>query len=53
MDKHSGFRRRVFRAFDTEPDLFFRMLAIHTGATSPADFGLGGVLSIGWQLLTA
>lgn len=53
MDNHSGFRRRVFRAFDTEPDLFSRMLAIHAGATSPADFGLRGVVSIGWQLLMA
>jgi flavin-dependent dehydrogenase len=53
MDNHSGFRRRVFRAFNAEPDLFARLLAFHAGATSPLEFGLRSTLSLGWQLLAA
>ncbi len=53
MDGHPAFRRRVFRAFEAQPEIFARMLAIHTGAASPANFGLGNTLSLGWHLLTA
>ncbi|MGA2988856.1 MAG: FAD-dependent monooxygenase [Candidatus Korobacteraceae bacterium] len=53
MDNHSGFRRRVFRAFNAEPDLFTRLRAFHAGATSPIEFGLRSTLSLGWQLLAA
>ena len=53
MDEHPKFRRRVFRAFAAEPKLFPRLLAMHTGAISPTQFGLRGTLSLGWQLLTA
>lgn len=53
MDKHSGLRRRLFRAFSAEPGLFARLVAIHTGASSPFSFGIGGTVSLGWHLLTA
>jgi menaquinone-9 beta-reductase len=53
MDAHPSFRRRVFRAFSAEPSLFPRLLAIHTGALSPTQFGVRGTLSLGWRLLTA
>jgi hypothetical protein len=53
MDKHPGFRRRVFRALTSEPDYFRRLLALHTGAISPLNFGLRETVSLGWHLLAA
>ncbi len=53
MDKHPQFRRRVFRALTLEPDYFRRLLALHTGAISPLNFGLRETLSLGWHLLAA
>jgi menaquinone-9 beta-reductase len=53
MDKHPGFRRRVFRALTSEPDYFRRLLALHTGAVSPLNFGLRETVSLGWHLLAA
>lgn len=53
MDGHPAFRRRVFRAFGAQPEIFARMLAIHTGALAPVNFGLENSLALGWHLLTA
>jgi flavin-dependent dehydrogenase len=53
MDKHPHFRRRVFRALTSEPDNFRRLLALHTGAMSPLNFGLRETVSLGWHLLSA
>jgi flavin-dependent dehydrogenase len=53
MDKHPRFRRRVFRALASEPDCFRRLLALHTGAISPLNFGLRETVSLGWHLLAA
>ena len=53
MDKHPGFRRRVFRALASEPEYFRRLLALHTGAISPMNFGLRETVSLGWHLLAA
>jgi len=53
MDKHPHFRRRVFRALTSEPDFFRRLLALHTGAISPLNFGLRETLTMGWHLLAA
>jgi menaquinone-9 beta-reductase len=53
MDDHPSFRKRVFRALDAQPELFAHLLALHTGAQSPLEFGLRNTLSLGWQLLTA
>ena len=52
MDRHAAFRRRVFRAFEAQPEIFARMLAVHTGALRPINFGLGNTFSLGWHLLT-
>lgn len=51
MDRHAGFRRRVFGAFEAQPEIFSRMLAIHTGAASPSSFGVANTLSLGWHML--
>lgn len=53
MDRHAGFRQRVFRAFTTDPGLFARLLAVHVGALSPLRFGVRGAVSLGWRLLSA
>ena len=53
MDGHPFFRGRVFRAFEARPEIFERMLAIHTGAMSPRDFGIANTLSLGWHLASA
>ncbi len=53
MDAHPKFRKRVFRAFAADPNLFQRMLEIHTGVLSPMRFGLQGSFLLGWRLLTA
>ena len=53
MDRSEWFRRRALCALATEPSLFSRMLAIHTGALSPMEFGVQGTLALGWHLITA
>ena len=53
MDRRHGLRRRTLRAFSSRPELFRRLLAIHTGAASPLAFGLRGATSFGWRMLTA
>jgi flavin-dependent dehydrogenase len=53
MDKSPLLRRRALRALSVDPSLFARMLAIHTGALSPLEFGLQGTLALGWHLITA
>jgi len=53
MDRYPFIRRRALRALSSEPNIFSRLLAIHTGALSPLEFGLNGALSFGWGLVTA
>jgi 2-polyprenyl-6-methoxyphenol hydroxylase-like FAD-dependent oxidoreductase len=53
MDQNHGFRNRVFKALSAEPSCFSRLLAIHTGAISPASFGMTRMMLLGWHLLTA
>jgi len=52
LDWKTSFRRRVMRAFGSDPRLFSRMLAMHVGALSPADFAADG-LALGWRALIA
>ncbi len=53
MDRSPWFRRRALSALSSEPSLFARMLAMHTGALSPFEFGVQGTLELGWHLMTA
>jgi menaquinone-9 beta-reductase len=50
LDWKTAFRQRVMRAFDSNPRLFERMLAMHVGALSPFEFAANG-LELGWQLI--
>lgn len=50
LETRDSLRRRVMRAFATQPQTFARMLALHVGATTP--LALGGIgLSLGWDVL--
>jgi len=53
MDRHPWLRHRVLRALAAKPGLFSRMLAIHMGAQSPHRFPAAGMVSLGWELLSA
>ena len=53
MDEYAPLRHRVLHALSTQPQIFSHLLATHVGATRFTDFGLGGALRLGWELLTA
>lgn len=53
MDRSAWIRGQALRAFDAKPYLFQQLLSVHVGAVRPSDFGIGGALNIGWNLLTA
>lgn len=52
LDWKTSLRQRVMRAFNSDPRLFTRMLAMHVGALSPLSFAANG-LSLGWHMVTA
>jgi hypothetical protein len=52
LDGRANLRRRVLRAFEAEPRIFERLLAIHIGETSAVQAALTGA-RFGWQFLTA
>jgi hypothetical protein len=51
MDRHQKFRDRALGALERQDEAFRRMLAIHLGASSIGDFGVGQALRLGWNLL--
>jgi flavin-dependent dehydrogenase len=53
MGRQHGLRRRALTAFSKRPELFSRLLAIHTGNASPFAMGLRATTSLGWHMLTA
>jgi hypothetical protein len=52
LDWKVSLRQRVMRAFNSDPRLFSRPLAMHVGALSPLDFAANR-LSLGWRMVTA
>ncbi len=53
LDGRERFRHRVLGALERQHEAFDSMLAIHTGAKSPLDFGVAQALRLGWNLLHA
>ena len=53
LDGHPRLRRRVFAVFEQSPELFARLLALHTRSISPLQLGAGNCLRFGWKLLGA
>jgi flavin-dependent dehydrogenase len=51
MDDHAWLRRRVFRGFAQSPEMFARMLAMHTQTISPLQLGVKNCVAFGWNLL--
>jgi flavin-dependent dehydrogenase len=49
LDWKTSFRQRVMSAFDSDPELFRRMIAMHVGSLSPLSSAVNGV-SLGWRL---
>jgi len=53
MDRSRWLRSRSLRVFARQPQIFGRMRALHVGELRLRDFGAGGLLNLGWQLLVA
>ncbi len=53
LDTSALIRRRTLRALARDPSLFARMLAVHVGELELKDFGVRGLLNLGWRLLAA
>lgn len=53
MDKSCWVRRHAMRAFVRRPALFERLLSVHVGELSLKNFGIRGILNLGWQVLIA
>jgi flavin-dependent dehydrogenase len=51
LDRRGGLRSRAIRALAGRPNLFARILAMHTGELSTTDF-LSNGLALGWRMLT-
>jgi flavin-dependent dehydrogenase len=53
MDKSPWIRQRALRAFTRKPALFERLLSVHVGELGLRNFGITGILDMGWHMLTA
>jgi flavin-dependent dehydrogenase len=53
MDKSPWVRGHALRAFSRKPALFERLLSVHVGEAGLGNLGMGGMLTLGWQLLVA
>jgi len=52
LDQYARLRRRVLNGLTKDPDLFSRMLSMHTKGTRPAFLAETGA-RLGWRLITA
>jgi len=53
MDKNSWMRRKTLRLFQNMPELFARLLSIHSGAAHLSSVSSGEMMGIAWKLLRA
>jgi menaquinone-9 beta-reductase len=53
MDKSTVVRRKTLRVLHKDPRLFARMLSVHVGELPLLKFGLGPLVSLGWQMVKA
>lgn len=51
MDDHPWVRRRIFRGFSRSPEMFGKLLGIHTRTLSPLQLGVRDCLEFGWSVL--
>jgi flavin-dependent dehydrogenase len=52
LERYPTMRGRVLRTLAKDPEVFARLLAVHTGEISPKNLAMSG-LSLGWQFLVA
>ena len=53
MERNSWIRRRTIRLFEKTPNLFSRMIAIHTEAVPLSSVGMAELAGFGWKFLRA
>ena len=53
MDGFAGVRRKVLRLFEKSPELFSKLLSVHTGALPLSAVSVGEMVNFGWRLLRA
>ena len=53
MDSSSLVRRKTLRLFENKPELFSRMISLHTGEPKDATFDAKDVVHLGWRVLLA
>ncbi len=53
MDMSSFIRRKTLRLFECRPELFSKIIAIHTGKPSDAAFDVKAIANLGWRVLWA
>lgn len=51
MNDYPWVRRRVFKALSQSPQMFQKLLAMHTRNISPQELGLKDCVSFGWRVL--
>jgi flavin-dependent dehydrogenase len=53
MDRYPWVRRRIFRGFSRSPEMFAKLLGIHTRTISPLQLGVRDCVEFGWSVLRA
>ena len=53
MDEHSWMQRKTLRLFQNMPELFARLLSLHSGATHLSSVSRGEMIGMAWKLLLA
>ncbi len=53
MDGHPWVRKRIFRGLSRSPEMFAKLLGLHTRAISPRQLGARDCLEFGWGVLRA
>jgi menaquinone-9 beta-reductase len=53
MDRSNWIRRKALRLFAQTPAFYSKLIAIHTGESSPEAIGAGEIVNLGWRVLLA
>jgi menaquinone-9 beta-reductase len=53
LDRSAWVRRKALRLFQEKPQVFSKVVSVHTGQSSPETFKAREVIGLGWQVLCA
>ena len=53
LDRSTWLRRKALRLFERKPQVFAKVISVHTGQSSPEKFNASEVIDLGWQVLCA